>query len=194
MKIQSFTQHILEHWTTTDNHDVKSKHHDVLHKMIKSSYKHIGGYGALGHSPALEDAAISHDIMHPDHVIKMKSVKGVPHAVSIYRKMHGLKRIVAATNGTQEGVHHLHKIIQDDNKFNRSWSETSGAMQHLSKKYDVPTISNTRAEELTGHKIHKVNPDNTYDRTIGHATHTKQLFGHLGNNWVKTKSGKSDGS
>lgn len=178
-----FREFLTEHWITTDNTSEKSYHHDQIHHILKSSYKNIGGYAGHEHNSDAEHKAISNDINNPNHIIKLNKKNDIVSAVAIYRKQHGRKRIAIGTDGSPEGKHHINNLIRDDNKFKRSWSEASGATEHLNKKHGTPEISNTEAERLTSKKIDKLNPDNSYDRKIGTEVRTKRLMGHTGNDW-----------
>jgi hypothetical protein len=183
----SFRQYLEERWVTSDKPEVKSQYHDKAHAMLKASYKSVGGYGGLGHGSEEEHRAISQDINHPDHIIKLKKRAGEPHAVAIYKKANGRKLIAAGTNGTDEGKQHLYRMVKDDHRDKRAWAEVSHAMEHIFKKQGHPEIPNEKAHELTGKEILKHNPDNSYDREIGGEVHTKRMMGHPGNHW-KSKS------
>ncbi len=183
-----FKEFLAEHWVTTDSPKEKSHYANAIHDMLSSSYHSVGGYGGLGSGTDKEKEAIHQDIHHPDHIIKLKKRKGVPHAVAIYKKHHGKKLIAAGTNGTDQGKADLHRMVKDDNHDKRAWGEVSHAMEHLFKKHGHPEIPNQEAGKLTGKEIVQHNPDNSYDRTLGDGKlHTKRLMGHLGNHW-KSKS------
>jgi len=112
--MQSFKDFILEHYVTTDSPGEKTKYHDAIHGMMRQSYKEIGGYSGHGHDSPDESAAISADIHNPNHIIKIKKVGGTPVAAAIYKKSHGRKLIAAGTTGSDEGRHHIKKMLKDD--------------------------------------------------------------------------------
>lgn len=70
------------------------------------------------------------------------------------------------------------KMIQEDIKFSRSWTEVSGAMEHILRKNGAEPIPNYMAKELTGKDILEFNPDGYhYTRMISGEPHEKIIFG-----------------
>lgn len=90
--------------------------------------------------------------------------------------------MAVGSDGSDEGKKHLKKIMLDDHKDKRAWSESSGAMAAISKKMGVPTLPSSRAEELTGKKVTITSPT-SYKRLIGGHEHEKELMGHPGKDW-----------
>ena len=176
--MKTFRQYLDESWATDDSGEHKAKYHDQVHKLLSTSYKTIGGYGGHDSGSEGEHKAITADIMHPHHILKVNSVHGNVTSAAIYKKEHGRKLIALGTDGSQQGKIHANRIISEDNKHKRSWAEVSGAVEHLNKKHGTPDIPNELAEKLTGKVILKHNADNSYDRTIGGQIHTKRLMGH----------------
>lgn len=176
--MQTFLQFITESWSTSDDAAHKQKYHDQVHKILSDSYVVAGGYGGHTSGSFEEHAAISADIHHPNHILKVNHVNGKVTSAAIYKKQHGRKLIALGHNGSVLGRTHLHKLVAEDTKHKRSWGEMSGAAERLYKTHEVPVVSNKHAEQLTGKIIHSKNPDGSYVRTIGGHHHVKTIYGH----------------
>lgn len=176
--MQTFSQFIAESWSTSDSVTHKQKYHDQVHKLLSDSYKPAGGYGGHESGSPEEHAAISADIHHPNHILKVNHVGGKVTSAAIYKKQHGRKLIALGHDGSVLGRTHTHKLVSEDHKMKRSWGEVSGAVEHLYKKHNVPAVSNAHAEHLTGKVIHSKNSDGSYVRTIGGHHHVKTIYGH----------------
>lgn len=178
LSFSQFNSSLIERWITSDDHSEKSRHHDEIHSILKSSYKDIGGYGGHGHNTKAEHEAISSDIHNPNHIIKINRHDDKITSAAIYKKQHGRKIIALGTNGTIKGKQHLNDMIKSDHTQKRAWGELSGAAEHLYRKHGAPEISSHQVEHLTGKTVLQHNPDNSYVRRIGGELHTKRLLGH----------------
>ena len=100
-------------------------------------------------------------------------------SVMLYKKQHGRKMIAAGTSGTDEGKNSLYDTVKADHKEKRAWGEVSHAMEKVYSKQGMPSVSNDKAEELTGKKIiRKHTVGEHYDREITGQVHTKTIKGH----------------
>lgn len=176
--MKTFSEFLFESWSTSSSEEHKNKHHDQVHKILTNAYKAAGGYGGHKSDSAEEHAAISADIHHSNHVLKVNHVNGHVTSVAIYKQQHGRKLIALGHDNSVLGRTHLHKLVHEDNKQKRSWAELSGAAEHLYKKHDVPAVSNEHAEHLTNKVIHTKNTDGSYVRAINGVHHTKTIYGH----------------
>jgi hypothetical protein len=176
--MQSFSQFISERYITTTDPDLKRKHADDVHTMLRNSYKSVDGYGGLGSGSKEEHEAIHKDLHDPHVIMKLHKKEGKALSVSLYKKQRGRKLIAAGTNGTDEGKASLHRIVKDDNKDKRAWGEVSHSMEKVYDKHKMPTVSSDKAEELTGKKIIRKHGDDHYDRLIGGHERTKVIKGH----------------
>lgn len=162
-------------------HDaLKEKHRQEIHDILHKSYSHpsIGGYGGLTSGSKEESDAIHHDISNNKMKMVRRNNKVV--AVNLYKDQHGRKSIAAGTDGTPEGKKGMLSIMHDDKKKERSWSEVSGAPEHIMTKMGFPKVPNSRAKELTGK--HDIEPtkddDHKYTRKIGNDRHEKTIMGY----------------
>ena len=160
------------------NHEKhREKHRQEMHYMIVKSYAKIGGYGGLGSGSQKESEAIHNDISDKNIIIKATKRNGKISALNFYKKSHGRKSITSATDGTEQGKSDWKKIKLEDHEQKRSWGETSGAVEHLSRKMGVPVIHPNTVQKLLGKKINPID-DEAYERDIGGHPHRKVAFGH----------------
>jgi hypothetical protein len=155
----------------------REKHRADMHDVIRKSYSNVeGGYAGLGQGSKEESDAIHNDISNS--AIKAIRRDGRITAVNLYKKSHGRKSIAMGHDGTDQGKKDVRQIMSDDKKKERSWSEVSGAVEHIRRKMGYPVIPSSRAKELTGKSdVKEIDPEK-YERQIGKEKHIKTLMGY----------------
>lgn len=157
----------------------REPHASAIHDIIRTSYRHIGGYLGLGHGTEEESKAIYDDIHNSNHAIKMYRHDGEIKAAVIYKldpdKKLNRKLIAAGTDNSKEGKHGLiHHIIREDGKMKRAWGEFSGKMKDLVA--DWPSISPKTVSDITGKP--NIPLGDEYLRRIGDIYKRKSARGH----------------
>lgn len=159
-------------------HGDREQYAATIHDIIKTSYKHIGGYLGLGHGTQAESDAIYSDIHHPDHAIKMYRHNGKIKAAVIYKMsdQYNRKLIAAGTDRSSEGIHGFkNEILRSDNKMKRAWGEFSGKMKELVA--DWKSIPPKTVQKITGKPNIPVG-SNEYLRRIGREYKRKSAKGY----------------
>lgn len=117
-------------------------------------------------------------------LIKINKRGGKISAVSCYKvTKFGRKIICGGTDGTDRGKADLFSIIKEDitEKHRNTYSEVSGALEHIMKKYGGMPIPNYLVSEIIGKEI---TPDPNgfhYTRKIGNKNIRKVLVGNVNN-------------
>ena len=70
------------------------------------------------------------------------------------------------------------KIKLEDNEQKRAWGETSGAVEHVSRKIGSPVIKPELVQKLIKKNIIPAEDGEHYSRDIGGVMHTKLAVGH----------------
>ena len=163
---------ITEKYVNIWDNENKRKYIDVVYNMIQNSYKDIGGY------PDSKEELINGSMLW-----KMVKKNGNVVAVRIYKDKLGRKAIALATDGTTLGKSQVMKIIEDDIKLDRSWSEVSGKMETILKKKGAVPIPNKFAKQLLNKDIISLNPDGYhYTRLIGGSPKEKIILSGIPDN------------
>ena len=170
-------EHVLSIGLNPDHEQYREKHRQEIHDILRSSYKSIDGYGALGSGSEEESKAIHDDISKS--IIKATKRDGKITTVNLYRDQYGRKSIASGTDGTPQGKTDFKKNKIDDNEQKRAWGETSGATEHIANKLGVPKIPADTAEKIINKPILSKDADgHHYTRLIGGEKHTKAAYGH----------------
>lgn len=158
---------VVNLWTDKD----KEKYAENVWELFQNSYAKIGGFkSAVDTQELIQDTALWKCIRRNGEIT----------AVSVYKDKYGRKSIGSATNGTEQGKKDLYMIWAEDVKMNRSWSEVSGAAEHINKKMGVGMIPNRFAAEILGKEILDYNEDGYhYTRLIAGHPHEKLLIGDV---------------
>lgn len=123
---------------------------DDIWNIMQLSYAPIGGFlSAKNKADLIQKVAFAKMVRKDNKIV----------AVSLYKDAHGKKRIASGTDGTSIGKLALRQILREDVKFDRSWGEVSGAMEHIMKKEGAVPYPNTLAAELLQREIVSLNPD-----------------------------------
>lgn len=170
-------ERVLSIGVNQDHEKYRDQHMQDMHDIVVKSYAKIGGYGGLGSGSPEESNTVYKDLSNPDHIIKAIRRDGKITALNVYKKQYGRKSIVSATDGSDQGKADWRKIKLEDHEQKRAWGETSGAVEHLSRKMGVPVIPPETAEKLVGKKLNPLD-DESYEREIGGTMHRKVAFGH----------------
>lgn len=171
------------------HHDAeKDKHAEHVHNMLKKAYEPIGGLHGNGFKD-VEDMKKSIPFwkLH-------KNKEGKVNAVSMYKDKHGRKMVALASDGTHEGKAGLARIVHDDVKRKRAYSEISGPAIGFHKKQ----IGDLKPHALHHKDVRRLMPDEQirkpphddaevarhpelkhhfYQRKIGGEWHTKLAIG-----------------
>ena len=174
---QILEQVLLERYVNLIKKEDKQKYVDQVWDMLQKTYAPIGGF---------KSADSKEDLIQDSSIWKLVRKGGKIVAVMIYKDKLGRKSIAGATEigedgkATEEGKKALLSIVIEDIKLNRSWSEVSGKMEHLKRKYGAVPIPNKYAAELTGKEILELNPDGYhYTRMIGGKPYEKVIVGKV---------------
>jgi hypothetical protein len=147
----------------------KAKHAGEVFDLIDRAYGYVGGHSNY-RSPET--------LLGDDSWWKLIRLDGQIVALAIYKRKHGRKRVALATDGTERGKEALYKMIAEDMREQRGWSEASGKAAKLLVKFGMPPIHNDHAEELLGKDILAQHGQFKYDRIIGGHVHTKMILGY----------------
>jgi hypothetical protein len=159
---------LSERYINLFNDDIKV-YIDEIWDILQRSYAPIGGFLT---------ASTKEELIQKSWMAKCVKKNGKIVAVRLYKDQHGRKGIAGGTDGSAIGKQWFMKMIQEDIKFGRSWSEVSGAMEHILRKSGAEPIPNYLAKSLTGKDILELNPDGYhYTRLIGGEPHEKIIFG-----------------
>lgn len=147
----------------------KEQYAEEVWNLLQKSYEKIGGF---------KSAASVEELISDSGLWKLVVRSGKVTAVSIYKDKHGRKTIAGGSDGTVQGKNDYFMITKDDIKLHRSWSEVSGAIEHLMKKYGGTPVESKYAELLTGKKIIDFSSDGYhYTRLIAGRPHEKIIYG-----------------
>lgn len=149
----------------------KKEYSKLIWTMIQKAYEHIGGFkGAKDEQDLIDDSSLWKLVRKGGHIV----------AFSIYKDKNGRKCLGCGTDGTKEGKEALFKLMQEDIKLNRSWSEVSGAAEHLKMKFGAIPIPNQHAADILKKPILDLNPDGYhYTREIAGHPHEKMMVGKV---------------
>lgn len=129
----TFKDFLNEHYHNLFTPEEIAPHADALHHMVTTAYADIGGIKGRGFSTPEE-------IKHLP-LVKMKTVDGVPKAAVFYKDKDGRKSVATGHDGTPEGKIHAKKMMGDELRFDRSYSEMSKAALALAKRHQGGDIS-----------------------------------------------------
>lgn len=138
----SFKQYLSESIVNIlpDSHDLREKHADELYHLVHKAYQKIGGIKGSGFgSPT--------DMKHNIPMIKFHRSNDKIKAAMFYKNSGGRKRVAIATDSTPEGKTALGKMMRDDLKHKRAFSEQSGGSLAFLHKH-------MHAEDVKGFAIH----------------------------------------
>lgn len=172
--------------------DEKHKHAKEVYDLVQKSYAKIGGI----HGNGFKD---HHDMVKNVHMWKLHKKNGKITSAALYKNSDGGRKAVAvATDGTPEGKHGLSKMMTDDVRHKRAYTEMSGPSLGFLKKHvgdvthhalhhDVVKKALPRDEiRPAPHddeevKKHPELKNHFYQRKIGDHWHTKVMLGKVGN-------------
>lgn len=179
---EQFRSLLNEKFINVWNEEDKRLYIDDAYELIQKAYQSIGGYPDTKEE-LIQDTLLWKMVRKGDKIV----------ALRMYKDKNGRKAIAAATDGTQTGKEYLIQIISDDIKYDRSWSEVSGKMEHLLSKYGAIPVPNKYAAELTRKEILRLDPDGFhYDRMIGGEPHTKIIMTGIPDNLLNKLKKEED--
>lgn len=178
MKLVSLLENMLnERYVNLYTPQEKLKYADEVWDILQKSYQKIGGF---------KSAENVQDLIDKSSLWKMVRKNDKIVAVAIYKDQRGRKSIAMGAEvgpdgkATKEGRDAIMSIIIEDIKLKRSWSEVSGAAEHLKVKQGATRIPNKYAAELTGKEIIELNPDGYhYIRMIAGKPYEKIIVGYI---------------
>ena len=99
----------------------------------------------------------------------------------IFRKFKGNKMRLVFHNNTREGKNMLKALFLDEFRHGRCWGECSGHLERILREECVPMIPNTKAAEILGKEITRLDPDGMhYEREVfPRITKREMLFGRV---------------
>lgn len=149
--------------------DQKAQYVDQVKSIIDHAYSAMGGHLNYPDSESL---------IRDDSWWKLVKRNNQIVALAMYKNRAGNKQITVATNGTSEGKRELLKMIADDIKLKRSWTEVSGPLAKFCIRSGVPPVPNEFAEEILGKEILELRGKFKYDRIIAGHVVTKMIVGY----------------
>ena len=101
----------------------------------------------------------------------------------IFRRFKGLKMRLVLHNKTRQGKDALKKLFLTEFDEGRCWGECSGHLERILREHGLPGIANTRAGEILGKKIARLDHDGVhYWREVFPGTIKREmLFGRVEN-------------
>ena len=172
------TERFVSIGLTDKDEKFREQYRNEMVALIVKSYEKLGGYNSAGSGSTKEAKIINDDISDPDIIIKAVQRGGKITALNFYKKQFGRKSIVSATDGTPQGKSDWMKIKLEDNEQKRAWGETSGAVEHVSRKLGSPVIKPEVVDNLVTKNIIPADDGDHYSRDIGGVMHTKLAVGH----------------
>lgn len=159
----------------------KARYAPEVWDLLVSSYAPVGGLKGKGFS-SIED------MIETIPFWKLVRRNGRIVAVKLYRDKNGRKSVASATDGTQEGKAELAKIMQDDARLSRSYSEISPNVYRFALKalgqelLDAAIIPAEVAKEIDGSVMLIPGEPYWYEREIGDSGEVKRkiMLGHVG--------------
>jgi len=162
---------LAERYITLISKDQRKPYLPLIWDMLQKAYANIGGFKSTDSPEGLLDETSLWKLVRKNSKIV---------AVALYADKLGRKLIGVATDGTPEGKAALNQIMIEDIKQHRSWSEVSGAMEHINKKLGATLIPNKYAAAILNKPIISLNPDGYhYTRAIAGEPHEKLLIGKI---------------
>lgn len=190
----SFKTYLEERWVNLiGNHPDREKHAQHVYDLVQHAYKDQGGIHGSGFSSP-------EDMKKNLPMWKLsKNSEGKVTAAALYKDKSGRKRVAIATDGSEHGKQAAARIMTDDIKRNRSYSEQSGKSLSFLKK-NLPA-GHLQKVALTHDEVKKISPgdeitkppaddpeilrhpelkNHFYQRKIGGTLHTKIMLGTPG--------------
>jgi len=151
----------------------KYKYIDDVWDILQRTYKPIGGFKTASSKQELIDKSWLWKLVR-----KNKNLV----AVAIYIDNQGRKTIAVGSDGTPIGKKQVIQMFIDDIKQTgrNTWSEVSGASEHIALKFGSVPIPNKLAKAILKKEIISYNSDGFhYTRLIGGEPHEKILVGNI---------------
>ncbi len=160
---------ITERYINLLSIDDRKKYVDIVWDMLQVAYAKAGGFKSAPDKETLLNDTFFWKLVRMDN----KIVCG-----SLYKDKYGRKSIATFTDGTNTGKKSLFNMWMDDIKLGRSWSEVSGAVEHIKMKFKDTPIPNKYVSDIIGKPLISLNPDGYhYTRLIAGEPHEKILVG-----------------
>lgn len=157
-----------ETYVNVHTDEMKERYGAEVFDLIDKAYAYVGGHVNYPNVEAL---------IHSKGWWKMIRRSGKIVAVAILTQKHGQKRVASATDGSRAAKLELVKLITEDIRQARGWSEVSGAAANFMIKLGLPPVPNTEAAELLDKEILALHGRFKYDRLLGGMVHTKMIVG-----------------
>lgn len=162
---------ISERYVNLISVEDRTKFIDTVWDMLQSSYVKIGGF---------KSAKDKQDLISKTFFWKLVKLNGKIVAGSLYKNKFGRKSIASFSDGTPEGKQSLYNIWIEDIKLSRSWSEASGATEHIKLKLGEKMVPNKYVADILDKEIISYNPDGYhYTRLIQGEPKEKVLVGNI---------------
>lgn len=167
-------QLLLEHFVNCHRPDEMKKYADDVWKILTKSYEYCGGMAGMNSVEQLIDETSLWKLVRRNNEIV---------ACSVYNKKRGgRKACYAGTNGTEEGIRGLKKIMQEDNLLpdRQAWGEFSGkSVSTMFNQGAMPIRAEIAREIMKDKEFIEIKPDGYYyTRKIGGHPHTKLMMGN----------------
>ena len=165
---------ITEHFVNCKTSEDMNKYAKEVWDILVDSYKYCGGMAGMDSVEQLIDETT---------FWKLVRKGGKIIACTVYTdKRGGRKACYAGTNGTEEGVLGLKKIMQEDNLLpdRQAWGEFSGkAVSTMFNQGAMPVKAEIAKEIMKDKEFIEIKPDGYYyKRMIGGHPHTKLMMGN----------------
>lgn len=132
---------LAERFINLTTPDEKRKYMDVVLPLLHTSYSAVkGGLGDVD----------TENLINTPGIWKLVRKGGQIIAGKIYRTANGRKTRLTLHNGSREGKDAVKAIMRTDMELGRSWTEASGAVEHLLLKKGGKGVPNHKAPSILG--------------------------------------------
>ena len=167
-------QLILERFVNCLNKEQMKQYAKEVWDILVKSYEYCGGMAGMDSVEQLMNETSMWKLVRKNNKIVA--------ALTYSDKRGGRKACYLGTDGTEEGVQSLKKVMQEDNLLpeRHAWGEYSGkAVSTMFNQGAMPVRADIAKEIMSDKEFLEIKPDGYYDtHNIGGHPHTKLMMGN----------------
>lgn len=167
-------QLIVERFVNCHNQEDMKKYANDVWKILTKSYEYCGGMAGMDSVQQLMDETSLWKLVRRDNKIVA--------VIAYSNKRGGRKACYAGSDGTEQGVQDLKKIMKEDNLLpdRGAWGEYSGkAVSTMFNQGAMPVRAEIAQQVMSDKQFIEIKPDGYYyTRKIGGHPHTKLMMGY----------------